>query len=28
VLPHLWPLALFSLVVGTLAIRGYRQTLD
>ena len=28
VLPHLWPLALFSLVVGTLAIRGYRQILD
>jgi ABC-2 type transport system permease protein len=28
VLPHLWPLALFSLVVGTLAIRSYRQTLD
>jgi ABC-2 type transport system permease protein len=28
VLPHLWPLVLFSVVVGTLAIRGYRQTLD
>jgi len=28
VVPHLWPLLLFSLVVGTLAIRGYRQTLD
>ena len=28
VLPHLWPLMLFSVVVGTLAIRGYRQTLD
>jgi ABC-2 type transport system permease protein len=28
VVPHLWPLLLFSLVVGTLAIRSYRQTLD
>jgi ABC-2 type transport system permease protein len=28
VLPHLLPLMLFSVVVGTLAIRGYRQTLD
>ena len=28
VLPHLCPLLLFSAVVGTLAIRGYRQTLD
>jgi len=28
VLPHLYPLVIFSLVVGTLAIRGYRQTLD
>jgi len=28
VVPHLWPLLLFSVVVGTLAIRGYRQTLD
>ena len=28
VLPHLWPLVIFSAVVGTLAIRGYRQTLD
>jgi len=28
VVPHLWPLMLFSVVVGTLAIRGYRQTLD
>ncbi|HUM11603.1 MAG TPA: ABC transporter permease [Myxococcaceae bacterium] len=28
VLPHLYPLVLFSAVVGTLAIRGYRQTLD
>ncbi|HTS82425.1 MAG TPA: ABC transporter permease [Myxococcaceae bacterium] len=28
VLPHLYPLVVFSLVVGTLAIRGYRQTLD
>jgi ABC-2 type transport system permease protein len=26
--PHLWPLALFVLVVGTIAIRGYRETLD
>ena len=28
VLPHLYPLVIFSAVVGTLAIRGYRQTLD
>ncbi|MGZ3445905.1 MAG: ABC transporter permease [Myxococcaceae bacterium] len=28
VLPHLLPLVVFSAVVGTLAIRGYRQTLD
>jgi ABC-2 type transport system permease protein len=28
VVPHLWPLMAFSVVVGTLAIRGYRQTLD
>jgi ABC-2 type transport system permease protein len=25
---HLWPLALFTLVVGALAMRSYRQTLD
>jgi ABC-2 type transport system permease protein len=26
--PHLWPLALFTLAVGVVAIRSYRQTLD
>jgi ABC-2 type transport system permease protein len=28
VLPHLGPLILFSVVVGTVALRSYRQTLD
>jgi ABC-2 type transport system permease protein len=28
VLPHLWPIALFMLVAGTIALRRYRQTLD
>ena len=28
VVPHLWPLVLFSVVVGTVALRSYRQTLD
>jgi ABC-2 type transport system permease protein len=26
--PDLWPMALFALVVGTIAVRSYRQTLD
>jgi ABC-2 type transport system permease protein len=26
--PHLWPLALFVLIVGAVAIRNYRETLD
>lgn len=25
---HVWPLALFTLIVGALALRSYRQTLD
>jgi ABC-2 type transport system permease protein len=28
VLPHLWPIALFMLVAGAVALRRYRQTLD
>jgi ABC-2 type transport system permease protein len=28
VLPHLWPIALFMLVAGTIALKRYRQTLD
>ena len=28
ILPHIWPLALFLLVVGTLAMVRYRRTLD
>ena len=28
VLPQLWPIALFLLVVATIALRRYRQTLD
>jgi ABC-2 type transport system permease protein len=28
VLPHLWPIALFMLVAGALAMSRYRQTLD
>ena len=28
VLPELWPIALFLLVAGTIALRRYRQTLD
>ena len=28
VLPQLWPMAAFILVVGTLALKRYRQTLD
>lgn len=26
--PDLWPMALFAIIVGTIAIRSYRQTLD
>jgi ABC-2 type transport system permease protein len=26
--PELWPMGLFALVVGTIAVRSYRQTLD
>ncbi len=26
--PDIWPMALFALVIGTLAVRSYRQTLD
>jgi ABC-2 type transport system permease protein len=26
--PELWPLALFALVIGTVAVRSYRETLD
>jgi ABC-2 type transport system permease protein len=26
--PDLWPMGLFALVVGTIAVRSYRQTLD
>lgn len=26
--PNLWPMALFALFVGTIAVRSYRQTLD
>lgn len=26
--PELWPMALFALAVGTLAVRAYRETLD
>lgn len=28
VLPHLWPIALFMLLAGTVALMRYRQTLD
>jgi ABC-2 type transport system permease protein len=28
VVPHLWPMVLFTLVVGAIAIRSYRETLD
>jgi ABC-2 type transport system permease protein len=28
VAPHLWPMVLFTLIVGTIAIRSYRETLD
>jgi ABC-2 type transport system permease protein len=28
VLPHLWPIGLFIVAVGTIALRRYRQTLD
>lgn len=28
VAPHLWPIALFMLVAGTVALKRYRQTLD
>jgi ABC-2 type transport system permease protein len=28
VMPHLWPIALFMLVAGAVALRRYRQTLD
>lgn len=28
ILPDLWPMALFALVLGVVAIRSYRQTLD
>jgi ABC-2 type transport system permease protein len=26
--PHVWPMAVFMLVVTTLAVRFYRRTLD
>jgi ABC-2 type transport system permease protein len=26
--PNLWPMALFLLVVGAIALKRYRQTLD
>jgi len=28
VLPHLWPIALFMLIAGVVALKRYRQTLD
>ncbi len=28
ILPELWPIALFTLVVGVIAMRSYRETLD
>ena len=28
VLPHLWPVVLFLLVIGTLALLRFRRTLD
>jgi ABC-2 type transport system permease protein len=28
VLPHLWPIALFMLIAGVVALMRYRQTLD
>jgi ABC-2 type transport system permease protein len=28
VAPHLWPMVLFTLIVGAIAIRSYRETLD
>ncbi len=28
ILPDLWPMALFALIVGTIAVRSYRRTLD
>jgi ABC-2 type transport system permease protein len=28
ILPSLWPLALFTLIVGTIAVRSWRETLD
>jgi ABC-2 type transport system permease protein len=28
IVPHLWPMVLFTIVVGAIAIRNYRETLD
>jgi ABC-2 type transport system permease protein len=28
ILPEMWPIALFTLVVGAIAIWSYRETLD
>ena len=28
ILPDLWPMALFAVIVGTIAVLTYRQTLD
>ena len=28
ILPELWPIALFTLIVGAIAIWSYRETLD
>jgi ABC-2 type transport system permease protein len=28
VAPHLWPMVLFTLIVGVIAVRSYRETLD
>jgi ABC-2 type transport system permease protein len=28
IVPNLWPMILFALVLGAVAVRSYRQTLD
>ena len=28
IMPEVWPMVVFALVVGTIAVRSYRQTLD
>jgi ABC-2 type transport system permease protein len=28
IMPDIWPMVAFAFIVGTIAVRSYRQTLD